>query len=373
MRIGGDETLASTIPNTMSAVLLTGYGGLEKLEFRTDVPVPVPNAEEVLIRIGAAGVNNTDINTRLGWYAKSVETATTETHDDAVRDRDTKQSAWAGQSLTFPRIQGLDVCGTIVAVGGDVPASRIGERVLVVPMQRSPMPEHSLAMWTLGADGDGGFAQYTKTRSIETFAIESRYTDVELASFPCAYSTAENLLHHAGVMAGETVLITGASGGVGTAAVQLARRRGAHVLAVASAGKADAMLALGAEPVIPRGEPLGDHLSPESVDVVIDVVAGPQFGELLDVLRRCGRYAAAGAIAGPMVELDMRTLYLKDLTLLGRTLQERSVFRSLVGYIEREEIVPVVAKHYPLREIRQAQTDFMAKEFIGKLVLVPEP
>jgi len=356
----------------MSAVLLTGYGGLDKLEYRSDVEVPTPQSGEVLIRVAAAGVNNTDINTRLGWYSKSVTTATDETHDDGISDSAAQDAAWSGQELTFPRIQGLDVCGTIAAVGPDVDTNRIGERVIVVPMQRSPVPAGATVAWTLGAHGDGGFAQYTKTNAVEAFTIDSRYTDSELASFPCAYSTAENLLHHANVKADETVLITGASGGVGSAAVQLAKRRGARVLAVAAANKADELLALGADRILPRGEPLLDHVTADSVDAVIDVVAGPQWGELLDVLRHGGRYAVAGAIAGPLVQLDVRTLYLKDLTLLGRTLQEREIFANLVGYIEREEIKPLVAKTYPLRNIAQAQTDFIAKKFVGKLVLHPE-
>ena len=364
--------MTAAVPEQMSAVLLTGYGGLDKLQYRSDVRVPAPQPGEVLIRVAAAGVNNTDINTRLGWYSKSVTAATDRMHTAGISEVQACEAVWPSQALTFPRIQGADVCGTIAAVGEGVEKSRIGERVIVVPMQRSPVPDGQAAAWTLGADGDGGFAQFVKCNAIEVFAIDSRYSDCELASFPCAYSTAENLLHHAAVRAGETILVTGASGGVGSAAIQLAKRRGAQIVAVAAAGKADQLLALGAARSVPRGEPLLDHVPAGSVDVVIDIVAGPQFAALLEVLRPGGRYAVAGAIAGPMVELDVRTLYLKDLTLLGRTLQERNIFADLVGYIEREEIKPLVAKTYPLRDIAQAQTDFMAKTFVGKLVLYPE-
>ena len=109
----------------------------------------------------------------------------------------------------------------------------------------------------------------------------------------------------------------------------------------------------------------------DSVDVVVDVVAGTAWPRFLDVLRRGGRYAAAGAIGGPRVELDMRTLYLKDLTLFGCTFQEDRVFTDLVSYIERGEIRPLVAKTFPLREIARAQETFLAKAFTGKLVLIP--
>src|SRR5262249_24960055 len=162
----------------------------------------------------------------------------------------------------------------------------------------------------------------------------------ELASIPCAYSTAESLLHRANVKSGERILITGASGGGGSAAVQLARRRGATVIGIAGTSKADQVRALGADRVIPRGERLLKHLGKGAVDVVIDVAAGPVFPELLDVLKRGGRYAVSGAIAGPIVELDMRTLYLKDLTFFGCTFQDDVVFENLVSYIERGEIKP---------------------------------
>jgi NADPH:quinone reductase-like Zn-dependent oxidoreductase len=179
------------------------------------------------------------------------------------------------------------------------------------------------------------------------------------------------MLHRSGLEAKERVLVTGASGGVGSAAVQLAKRRGAEVFAVAGAAKADAVRALGADRVIPRGEPLSGAIVPGSLDLVVDLVAGPQWPELLDLLRRGGRYAVAGAIAGPLVQLDVRTLYLKDLTLHGCTFQEDVVFENLVGYIGRNEIRPVVAGVYPLEKIVEAQQAFLEKGFTGKLVLVP--
>ena len=169
----------------------------------------------------------------------------------------------------------------------------------------------------------------------------------------------------------ERVLVTGASGGVGSAAVQLAKRRGAYVIAVASATKAGDLTAIGADEVIDRNADLLAVTGRDSVDVVIDLVAGEAWPSLLDVLRRGGRYATAGAIAGPLVELDVRTLYLKDLTLIGCTFQDDIVFENLVGYIEADEIKPLVAQTFPLNEIGAAQEQFLAKKFTGKLVLVP--
>lgn len=355
------------IPKTMTAVLLTGHGDTDKLVLRHDVPVPTPKAGEVLIRVAASAVNNTDINTRIGWYSKKIEVETSAAADVAPDEDD---ASWSGVPLQFPRIQGADACGHIVAVGPGVDSARIGERVLVRNMLRSYVDYRPYECWTFGSEIDGGFAQFTVAPAREVFAVRCDWTDAELASVPCAYSTAENMLHRAGVKA-ERVLITGASGGVGSAAVQLAKRRGAEVIALCGAAKADEVRALGADQVLERGCDLVKALGRNSVDVVIDMVGGPGFPPLLDVLRLGGRYAVAGAIAGPICELDLRTVYLKDLTLYGCTFQEDAVFANLVTYIEAGEIRPTVARTYPLSEIAAAQADFLTKSHTGKLVLLP--
>ncbi len=358
------------IPKMMTAVLLTGHGDMDKLAWRTDVPVPRPKAGEVLIRVAASAVNNTDINTRIGWYSKKVEAATEAGGATGFADVDDDDASWSGTPLQFPRIQGADACGHIVAVGDGVDPARIGERVLVRNMLRFYVDWRPYECWTFGSEVDGGFAQFTVAPSRETHAVRCDWTDAELASVPCAYSTAENMLHRAGVGA-ERVLVTGASGGVGSAAVQLAKRRGAEVIAICAAAKSDAVRALGADRTIDRDADLVAMLGRNSVDAVIDMVGGPGFPALLDVLRPGGRYAVAGAIAGPICDLDLRTVYLKDLTLHGCTFQEDAVFENLVRYIEAGEIRPVVARTYPLSEIAQAQRDFLSKKHTGKLVLIP--
>ena len=223
---------------------------------------------------------------------------------------------------------------------------------------------------TYGSECDGAFAEYAIARAAETYAVNSPMNDAELASFPCAYSTAENMIDRAQVKAAEIVLITGASGGVGSAAIQLAKRRKAKVIAVCAEDKHAQVTASGADQVVARGASLVNILGKDSVDVVIDLVAGKQWSELPDILRFGGRYAVAGAIAGPMVEMDVRTLYLKDLTFFGCTYQPRHVFENLVRYIEAAEIKPLLSKTYPLSAITTAQEDFMAKRFTGKLVLL---
>jgi len=179
------------------------------------------------------------------------------------------------------------------------------------------------------------------------------------------------MLHRAGVAAGEHVLVAGASGGVGSAVVQLARRRGAVVSAIAGPAKMEQVRHLGAQRVIARGDDLVATLGAESVDVVVDNVAGDGFGAMLGVLRRGGRYASSGAIGGPVVTLDMRTFYLKDLTLIGCTAWDEPVFPNLVDYIERGEIRPLLAKTFPLERIADAQREFLEKKHVGNFVLVP--
>ena len=222
----------------------------------------------------------------------------------------------------------------------------------------------------IGSEFNGAFAQYVTTASVDALPIESDWTDIELGSIPCAYSTAEGMLDRAGVGA-ERVVITGASGGVGTAAVQLAKRRGAYVIALSGPSKVDEVRALGADEVLDRNSDLVAEIGESSVDVALDVVAGNSFGSLIDVLRTGGRYATVGAIGGPLVTLDVRSLYLKDLSLFGSTYQAPSVFENLVGYIERNEIRPFVSAMFGLSEIVDAQKAFVSKRFAGKLVLDP--
>lgn len=353
-----------TVPAVMRAVLLTGYGGYDKLEWRTDVPVPQPGPDDVLIRVGAAAVNNTDINTRIGWYSKAVAEATDASAETGIEGAG--DDGWSGAAFSFPRIQGADACGRIVATGENVDMARVGERVIVEPVFRG---SSQFDIRYFGSEVDGGFAEYARVPTVHAHHIESACTDAELASFPCAYGTAENILTRIGLQAGERVLITGASGGVGSAAVQLARRRGAEVTAMAADAKAETVRGLGASKVVPRHADLESLFGPEYFDAAVDIVGGGQFGPVLNTLKRGGRYGVSGAISGPVVDLDLRTLYLKDLRLIGCTVLEPEVFPNLIGYIERGEIKPLVAATYPITDIAAAQEAFLTKRHVGKIVL----
>ncbi|WP_052070905.1 zinc-binding dehydrogenase [Rhodococcoides fascians] len=330
----------------MTAIVTIGAGGYDKLVV-SEVSRPVPGPGEVLIRVLAAGMNNTEINTRVGWY---------------------QDGGW-NETTPFPLIQGTDCCG-IVCAGVETGQSIVGRRVLVRSCMRVDGFSSGETRW-LGSDMNGAFAQFVVVPASEIFVVDCEWTDAELATIPCAYGTAENMIARAGVRRGSTVLITGASGGVGSAAVQLAARRGARVIGIASRAKHDQLRELGVDEVYGRDVDVVDTLGKRSVDVVIDNVAGAGFGPLLDLLVRGGTYVSSGAIAGPLVELDLRTMYLNDLTLLGCTAWDEDVFPNLVSYIEAGEIRPLLAESFPLEQIAVAQQRFLEKDHVGKFVLVP--
>ncbi len=354
---------------TMLAVVTTGNGGYDRLEIRR-VPVPEPGPGEVLLEVLAAGVNNTEINTRIGWYSSSVEAGTLEAAVAAEESATPKADGGWNEATPFPFIQGTDCCGRVEAVGPGGDQGSIGRRVLVRPCMRAEGFASLENVW-MASDFDGAFAQYVKVPASEVFAVDCGWSDAELGTIPCAYGTAENMLHRARVSQGEQVLVTGASGGVGSAAVQLAKRRGAIVTAVAARAKMAAVGALGADRVIERSEDTAAALGESSLDVVVDNVAGAAFGSHLNALKRGGRYVSSGAIGGPLVGLDMRTLYLKDLTLIGCTAWDEPVFANLVSYIERGEIRALLAQTFPLEAIAEAQRIFLRKEHVGKIVLIP--
>ena len=360
-----------SIPATMRAALLVGRGGPEMLEVRDDVAVPVPADGEVLIEVAACGVNNTDINTRVGWYSRAV---TVGTSGDGFAEAQADDSTWGRSGLQFPRSQGADVCGRVVAAASSADDALIGRRVLVDPWIRDPDdPADRRLAGYLGSERDGGFAEFCAVPVRNVYPIDSELSDAELATFACSWSTAEHMLHRVGLGVGQHVAVTGASGGVGSALVQLARRRGAVVTAVAGGAKLDDVRAFGAGHTVDRGV---DDVPAAAIaasgvpfDVVADVVGGDDFVGWLEALRRGGRYVTSGAIGGPVVELDLRTLYLNDLELFGATVYEPEVFADLVGYIERGEVRPVLAGTYPLERIHDAQAAFGEKRHTGNFVI----
>ena len=358
------------LPTTMRAMVTMGHGGLDRMVFHTDWPRPDPKRGEVLIQVGACGLNNTDVNTRSGWYSKAVTDATT---GNAFAEVNVDDPAWGGTPISFPRIQGADVCGRIVAVGEGVDMARVGERVITDNWLRdADDPLNQSKTGYFGSECDGGFAEYTVMPATNAIVIWSELSDAELATFSCSYSTAEGMLMRANVGDADTVLVPGASGGVGSALVQLAKRRGARVIAMASQSKHSDVAELGPDRILARAPAdLRAALDGDKVTVVADVVGGPNWPHLIDILERGGRYTCSGAIAGPIVELDLRTFYLRDLTFTGSTVIGAEVTRQLVSYIEAGAVRPALAATYPLADLHKAQQVFIDKQHTGNIVVIP--
>ncbi len=359
------------LPNekTMKAVVTAGNGGFEQLQCRV-VKRPQPGEREVLIRVLAAGMNNTEINTRVGWYSDSVTQGTSAIVSSQVQQEEIPVDGGWNETTPFPFIQGTDCCGEVVQLGPKADSKLLGKRVLIRSCMR-PQGFTSMENLWMGSDFDGAFAQYVKVPQSEVFEVKCGWSAAELATIPCAYGTAENMIQRVGIRSGEKVLITGASGGVGSAAVQLAKLRKAQIIAVVAPVKQQKILGLGAEQTIARDENLVEVLGEESVDVVIDLVAGDAFQALLKVLKRGGRYVSAGAIGGPMVSFDTRTFYLKDLQLIGCTAWDEGVFPNLIAYLEDKRLRPLLAQTFSLEQIVEAQQEFLLKKHVGNFVLIP--
>lgn len=370
------------VAGTMRAMVLTGHGGLDKLVLR-DVPRPRPGRGEVLIKVGACGVNNTDINTRTAWYDRAVNASVSVELglyglDSSTGTSDAETIAsWNSSTVTFPRIQGAAIAGRIAEVGSGVDTGRLGQRVLIDPQVRNlDLPLRAQLVAYIGSERDGGFAEYVAVPAENAHVIHSSLSDAELASFPCSYDTAEEMLERARLARGETIVITGAAGGVGTALIQLSLIRGARVVAIAGAAKEARIRALGAHEFAAREsgdlrQAVESLIGERSVDVAADVVGGRVFGQLLKLLRRGGRYTTAGAIAGPVQPMDLRDLIYKDLEMYGVTCPTPEAFARVVGCIQSGQLRPLVEKIVPLAELSQAQAEFLKREHFGKIVIVP--
>lgn len=348
-----------TLPPTMTAVRIVRHGGVEVLE-HIEVPTPRPGAGEVLVRVRAAALNNTDLWTREGAYG--------DPEDPEAR------RGWRGP-IDFPRIQGADAVGHVVTVGAEVEAGLVGTRVLVDPAIYDGPARDAHPVGLMGSERDGAYAELVTAPAAQVHDVSrSPLTDEQLAALPTAYGTALGMIERGGLRAGETVLVTGASGGVGLAAVQIARARGARVLAVSSGDKAAAVRESGADAVLDRGDDLLAQLrdlAPDGVDVVLDVVAGDLVSDALPQLREGGRWVVAGALGGYRVTIDVRRLYLHNARLVGSSMHTREHFELLVEMALEGSVAPVIAATYPLTHAAQAQNELARRHHVGKIVLTP--
>ena len=269
------------IATTMRAALIQDHGGIEALEV-TDVDVPSVAPGEVLVEVRSAALNNTDLWSRQGAYGSP--------------DDPSALSGWRGP-ITFPRIQGADVAGRVIAVGSAQDEQLIGRRVVIDPAMYDTDSPDANPVGLMGSERDGGYAQYVTAPTERVHDLtDAPLTDDQLATLPTAYGTALGMIERGRVQTGETVLVSRASGGVGLGLVQLARARGAHVLAISSGSKREAVEQAGAHEVLDRAYSIVEQVHsvvPRGIDVGFDVVAGELLQDALPLLRESGRWVVA--------------------------------------------------------------------------------
>ncbi|RTR06537.1 zinc-binding dehydrogenase [Halomonas nitroreducens] len=374
----GAETLPETVPATMSAMLLTGHGDVDKLVYDTHVPTPRPAAGEVLVRVTATAKNNTDRKAREGLYP--------------TKDKGEVTSFAMGGSptLTFPRIQGADVVGRVVAVGEGVASSRIGERGLLdFNLYADERRDINLTPDYYGHGADGGFAEYIAVPSDQFHTVANpELADAELAAMGmCSYQTAYHMMTAARVRHGERVLVTGASGGVGTALIQLCRIVGAVPYALSQPDKADALLALGAEAVLDRNdmtaftEQVKAVTGGAPIDAVMDLVGGEMTDRFIDTMifdmnsrRSYPRLSIAGASGGNVSEIMWTRIYLYQVQIFGVSHGTREEAEQLVHWIRDGQLKPVLHAAFRLSELHEAERYFVnrSSNYLGKIVIVPD-
>lgn len=366
------------IPETMHAMCLMGHGDTDQLVYRNDVPVPAIKDDEVLVQVTATAKNNTDRKAREGLYPVGST------------DEVTSFQMGGSPTLTFPRIQGADIAGRIVAVGSNVSTSRIGERGLLdfnlYPDQRENinlMPDY------YGHGADGGYAEYVAVKADQFYHLPNPdLADAQLASMGmCSYQTAYHMLTASKVAAGERVLVTGASGGVGTALIQLCRILGAIPYAVSQPNKAQALMDLGAEAVIDRGE-LSDFVERTlqatggfPIDAVMDLVGGEMTDCFIDTMiqdmharKTYPRLSIAGASGGNISQMMWTRIYLYQVQIFGVSHGTREEAKQLMEWIANGQLKPVLHGAFKLSELHQAEAYFMNRNlnYLGKIVVVPD-
>lgn len=364
------------IPNTMKAMVLTGHGDVDKLEYQ-DVSVPAPGPGEVLVRVTATAKNNTDRKAREGLYPTK-------------KGEMTSFQMGGKPTLTFPRIQGADIAGRVAAVGEGVDESRIGERGLLdFNIYANDRRDINLTPDYFGHGADGGYAEYVALPSDQFHHIpNAELSDAEVASMGmCSYQTAMHMLTSANIKAGERVLVTGASGGVGTALIQLCRIMGAIPYALSKQDKAAALLELGAEAVLDRSDmdSFVDRVKAETdgkpIDAVMDLVGGEMTDVFIDTMifdmnarSTYPRLSIAGASGGNISEILWTRIYLYQVQIFGVSHGTREEAEQLMAWIREGQLKPVLHGAFRLSDLHRAEEYFVNRgsNYLGKIVIVPD-
>ena len=335
---------------TMKALLLRQHGDLEQLQVVEDHPVPRADDGHVVIRVRASAFNYHDVFTVRGM---------------------------PGIKVPLPVVIGLDMAGEIAEVGPGVAGWKRGDRVLVNPLNKKK--------GLMGEMLDGGMAQYCRVAADQLIAMPAKVSFEDAAALPVAYGTAHRMLiTHKTVEAGERVLVLGASGGVGTGCVILAKMLGAEVIACASSAEKLARLKeLGAAEVVDYtkvdwskwavekyGKP--QRRSYEGgVDVVVNFTGGDTWVPSLRCIKRGGKLLVCGATAGHDPKEDLRYVWSFEIEIKGSNSFYDDNLAALMELIEQGKIKPVIDKVLPLEQAAEGLRLIQDREIFGKVVVTP--
>jgi NADPH:quinone reductase-like Zn-dependent oxidoreductase len=340
----------------MKAALFDVHGGPDVLRIG-DVPAPEPGTGQVRVRVVAAALNHLDLWVRRGLPVE----------------------------IPLPHIGGSDIAGTIDRVGPDVTGWREGDRVVLNPSlscgrcewcragEEPLCPQYRI----IGEHVAGGFAEYVVAPVANLYRVPDGYPLERAAAAPLAFLTAwRGLLTRGRLERGQSVLITGASGGVATAALQIARMAGAQVHALTTSEHADRVRALGADHVHDReavdfSREVWRITEKRGLDVVFDSVGAAIFPQCVRALGRGGRLVVYGGTTGPKVELDVRQLFWRQSEVVGTTMSNRREFEAAMNAVFDGPLEPVIDTIMPLEQIAAAHERLEAGAQFGKIVLTP--
>jgi NADPH:quinone reductase-like Zn-dependent oxidoreductase len=353
----------------MQAVRLHGHGGTDQLRLE-NVPLPGTGEQDVLIRVHFCGLNHSDLNLRRGtFYGLEAEAG---------------QVGWRQTAMQFPLIPGSDIAGVVAAAGAEVSGLSVGDAVVLYPYVACGQCPACLrgddhlcpTVDYLGSERDGGYAEFIAVPAHVAHRIPDGVPLEQAAALPVNFLTAWHMMVTRGrLQPGETVMITGASGGVGSACVQIARLIGARGLAVVgSREKAERALAAGADAAAVVGQ---DDLPAaaqrfaggDGVDMAVEVVGAATWDSSLRALRPEGRLVVCGAVSGAIVETDLKLIYLHHLSVIGSTMGSPVEFMHVLGLLAAGGIQPVIDRVYPLAEAGEAQKRLENRGQFGKILL----
>jgi alcohol dehydrogenase len=335
---------------TMRALVLRRHGRIDDLEVTNEHPLPKADAGHVVIRVGASSFNYHDIFTVRGM---------------------------PGIKVPLPVVVGLDMAGAITELGAGVGGWKVGDRVLVNPLNKK--------IGLMGEMLDGGMAEYCRVAADQLVAMPSSVSFEAAAALPVAYGTAHRMLvTHQTVRKGDRVLVLGASGGVGTGCVILAKLLGAEVIAASSSPqKLQKLKELGADAAINVNEVDFSRWAVEKygkpqrrsyeggVDVVINFTGGDTWQPSLRCLKRGGKLLVCGATAGYDPKEDLRYIWSFELRIIGSNSFYDDDLKALLVLIAERKLKPVIDKVLPLEQAREGLRLIETREVIGKVVVVP--